>query len=76
MYAFTLVINPLYLIYFYHPHQSVRSPATEQEQTFLVQMTAKLLCHNSCKPIDAKTKSGIATGNVEIPDFGQINHRD
>ena len=55
---------------------SVCTPAAEQEQTFFIQMTAELLCHNSGQPVNPQAKVCIAAGNVVIADLAEIDHSD
>ena len=50
--------------------------STEQEQAFLVQMAFVLLRHHCGQAVNFKAEVRVATGNVIIADFGQVNHSD
>lgn len=55
---------------------TVSPPAAKQEQAFFVQMASVLLCHHRGQPVNSKAEVCVATGNVIIADFGQVDHND
>ena len=54
----------------------VSSPAAEQEQAFLIQMTAELLGHNRSQSVNPQAQVRIAADDEVIADFAQIDHND